>query len=227
MNKLIWLFFIFLLVASPTTFCQPKEMMPHSKPIIGSAPASFGSTHFIVGYTGDVAQKTTADIGNTESTTDILFSPDDNIREQLLQLIKEEQKAIKVAAFSFTDQQLMDGLCDAHARGVKVEIISDPSSLQDKNSKIIPLCNKKIPIYIYNPQYTRAHGPSCMHHKFIIFEENKKKESIVWTGSLNLTRAACERNQENVLIVRDTKTVKKFSQQFEHLKKRAKRHIDS
>src|SRR2546428_3942766 len=90
--------------------------------------SSFGKTHFIltqptraipisdtVPYDSvqekkqDTKQNTVAPLHGIE----ILFSPDDNVRARLLQLIEKEQGAICIAIFMITDPEIANALCHA------------------------------------------------------------------------------------------------------------------
>lgn len=195
---------------------------------------SFGRTHFIVGYTQpEPESQTHAKPGRTSAGTGavdqhdfkrVLFSPDDDLRTELIALINAETKSIKIAIFTFTDKEVAQALLDAHNRGVAVQVIADSAYLRDQYSKIAWLQRHKIPIFTYNPHYKNVDARkqdllSIMHHKFVIFG-NAGKQSLVWTGSFNFTRSATLRNQENVVILDDAYVVERYSQQFERLKHR-------
>jgi HKD family nuclease len=201
----------------------------------GTVSSQFGKTHFIVGQSADqrselMGQKSGADSqANPNSGTrrsvikksEIFFSPDDNVRENLLQLIEQEQEAISIAVFVFTDKQIAHHLIDAAKRGIRVEIVTDSAGLRDRYNKIGHLCDNCIPIFVYNPQHGKAGLTSLMHNKFVIFRKNKNNLSHVWTGSCNFTRAACESNQENSILLTDDACTARFEKQFQELKKRS------
>ncbi len=63
-----------------------------------------------------------------------------------------------------------------------------------------------------------------LHHKFCIFGKNRDDAPLVWTGSFNFTFCATARNQENVLVIRDSIIINAFKNQFNIIKtKRASR----
>lgn len=193
---------------------------------ISKAPDTFGSTHFIIGCTNATVRKPKASgkISPNASSDNIqaLFSPDHNVRERLISFIANEKKSIKIAAFSFTDPDITDALCTARKKGIMVTVITDPNSLQDRGGKIGILCESGIEVRVYNANYAKNTAPSYMHHKFVIFQENENDLPILWTGSLNLTKSACNKNQENVTIIRDAKTIADFKAQYEILLERSK-----
>jgi HKD family nuclease len=201
----------------------------------GEVPSQFGKTHFIVGQSADqrselMAQKSGAGSRESQNSgtrrsvikkSEIFFSPDDNVRENLVQLIEQEEEAISIAVFVFTDKQIAHHLIDAAKRGVQVEIVTDSAGLRDRYNKIGHLCDNCIPIFVYNPQHGKAGLTSLMHNKFVIFKKNKNNLSHVWTGSCNFTRAACESNQENSILLTDDVCTARFEKQFQELKKRS------
>lgn len=131
------------------------------------------------------------------------FSPKDDIRKILIDHINKETKAIWCAAFRLTDPSITQALIEAYQRKVKLIFVIDKEGFSALYSKFLYLFSIGIPIYIYPPiiidqmQYNYQEG--LMHNKFFVFHE----QQIVWTGSFNFTKAAQERNQENIVIIYD------------------------
>ena len=191
-------------------------------------PDSFGRTHFIVGFPHEkveatrkaAQQKPIKKSLKANAVKKVLFSPDDNLQQALIEYINNENKQIRVAIFCFTDKDIAQALIDAHNRGIDVEIVTDPAQLKDRYSKMSLLQDSAIKVYEYNPNYVKDMRSNIMHHKFVIFGRKGSDLARVWTGSFNFTQAANKRNQENVLISADPEIVEKFCEQFELLKKR-------
>jgi phosphatidylserine/phosphatidylglycerophosphate/cardiolipin synthase-like enzyme len=95
-----------------------------------------------------------------------------------------------VQAYSFTSAPITHALLKAHRRGIKVEVILDKSQKNQKYSSFTFLTNTGIPTYI-DAEHTIA------HNKIILIDR-----SVVITGSFNFTKAAEEKNAENLLIIR-------------------------
>lgn len=192
-----------------------------------NVPEGFGKTHFIAGFPHETATHKTSKNKRGQSTSPaektVLFSPDDNLQQALIDLIGKECASIKVAIYTFTDKDIAQALIDAHKRGVEVQIVTDPCQLKDRYSKCLALKEKGIKVFEYDPTYIKDMRSNLMHHKFAIFGCDKQKDCCVWTGSFNFTQAACKRNQENALIVKDAYAVKRFSDQFELLKQRCRK----
>lgn len=90
-------------------------------------------------------------------------------------------------------------LLRAHERGVKEEeIILDKNQRTKRYSSATFLANQKIPVYIDG-----QHG--IAHNKVMIIDRK-----IVITGSFNFTRAAEERNAENLLVIRSEDLAKAY-----------------
>ena len=189
------------------------------------APSSFGKTHFIVGVPPEhIIQEVIEP--KDDGTCCAYFSPDDDLQKLLCDHITNEQEAIDIAIFSFTDKKIAEALIRAHTQGIRVRIVTDPSGVHDRFSKILFLQENGIPIYVYNVRYkkkARATLNDIMHNKFVIFKKNNMQRSSVWTGSFNFTKSATLSNQENVMVSEQRLLVKQYNAQFSRLLSRSKR----
>jgi len=95
-------------------------------------------------------------------------------------------------------------LLKAHRRGTKVEVILDKSQKNQKYSSFTFLMNARIPTYI-DAEHTIA------HNKIILIDR-----SVVITGSFNFTKAAEEKNAENLLIIRSKELTKLYLDNWLH-----------
>jgi hypothetical protein len=84
---------------------------------------------------------------------------------------------------------LAQSLLEAHQRGVKVEAILDKSQKTARYTGATFLTNAGIPVFIDS-----AH--SIAHNKIIVLDGETEI-----TGSFNFTKAADEKNAENLLVV--------------------------
>ncbi len=155
-----------------------------------------------------------------------LFSPRDNIRQYIIELIKNEQKEIKIAIYSFSDKYIMQELIKAKKRNVKIDIILDSSNLYDRPEKIFALYNNGINLSVFNTSALMKKKSKSkksllplMHHKFIIFEKNINNKSILLTGSFNLTYSANVLNCENIVILDDVLLLELYNSEFNNIKK--------
>lgn len=187
--------------------------------------SDFGKTHFIVGYPHH-KQKTFAIKEQPKKVIRkqrVLFSPDDNIKQELLDLINNEQERIQVAVYSFTDKVLANALIAAKKRGIEVEVITDPTQYLERYNKTPMLKDNGVSVLVYQPNHKKVKTlANLMHNKFAIFFNNKNNQSIVWTGSLNWTVSAQKSNQENIIVLYDRHVVERYQEQFGVLKKRCR-----
>ncbi len=125
-----------------------------------------------------------------EMATQVYFSPYGGATQAIIDQINNAKTEILVQAYSFTSAPLAKALVDAHKRGVKVEVILDKSQRKQQYSSATFLANMGVPTYIDSIH-------AIAHNKVMIID----KETVI-TGSFNFTKAAEEKNAENVLILK-------------------------
>ena len=129
---------------------------------------------------------------------EVCFTPGQDCSLQLIQEIEKERKAIWVQAYSFTSAPIARALLHAKNRGVEVKVILDKSQFKaEKYSASKFLDNQGIPVWI-------DAKPAIAHNKIFIFSDT------VVTGSFNFTKAAQEKNAENLLIIHDSQLTQKY-----------------
>jgi len=128
----------------------------------------------------------------------VCFSPDGKCTAAIVEQIDNAKFEILIQAHSFTSVQIAKALINAHKRGIKIEAILDKSNETGRYSSATFLSNNGIPVFI-DARHAIA------HNKIIIIDKE-----IVITGSFNFTRAAEEKNAENILIISSTELAKKY-----------------
>lgn len=155
-----------------------------------------------------------------------IFSPKDNVRKYIIELIKNEQKGIRGAIYTFSDKYIMQELIKAKKeRNVNVEIILDSSNIESRLEKMLFMQKNNLNLFIFNTPkiqpkkrgYKKAYQP-LMHHKFIIFEKNICDKSILATGSFNWTYSANLINCENLAILDDASLLELYNNEFINIK---------
>jgi phosphatidylserine/phosphatidylglycerophosphate/cardiolipin synthase-like enzyme len=141
-------------------------------------------------------QGTYLSLNNTP--TQVYFSPHGGCTDAIVKEIAKAKQEILVQAYSFTSKDIAEALVDAKKRGVHVEIILDKSNRSQRYSAADFTFNMGIPTYI-DAQHAIA------HNKVIIIDGK-----TVITGSFNFTKAAEERNAENLLILKDKDLAKHY-----------------
>ncbi|WP_246562449.1 phospholipase D family protein [Rickettsiella endosymbiont of Dermanyssus gallinae] len=117
---------------------------------------------------------------------------------QITDALDSAKKSISVQTYSFTSVPIAKHLVEAKKRGVVVKVILDKSQKSQKYSASRFLLNQHIPVWI-------DYKPAIAHNKIMIIDGQE-----VITGSFNFTKAAQNKNAENVLIIRDPILAKRY-----------------
>lgn len=118
------------------------------------------------------------------------FTPGEDCTSLIVQQINNAKSSVLVQAYSFTSEPIIAALSHAKQRGVDVRAILDKSNEQERYSAATFLVNHGIAVLIDDK-------PAIAHNKVMVLDG-----ADVITGSFNFTKAAQERNAENVLIIR-------------------------
>ena len=121
----------------------------------------------------------------------VYFSPNGGCTETIVKELDRASSEIKVQAYSFTSRPIAKALVDAHKRGVRVDVILDKSNASTKYSAADFTANMGIPTLIDDRH-------AIAHNKIMVIDQ----ETVI-TGSFNFTKAAEEKNAENLLVIRD------------------------
>ena len=148
----------------------------------------------VAGFSGAPAPHVVQAVG----TIEVAFSPKSGATEIVVKAIGEARRSILVQAYSFTSAPIAKALVDAKARGVEVQVILDKSQNSEKYTSATYIANHDIPVRI-DTQHAIA------HNKVMICDELN-----VVTGSFNFTKAAEEKNAENVLVLRGNEELAKL-----------------
>jgi phosphatidylserine/phosphatidylglycerophosphate/cardiolipin synthase-like enzyme len=141
----------------------------------------------------------------------VCFSPKGGCTEAIVNEISHAKSEIYVQAYSFTSVSIAKALVDAHKRGIKVEAILDKSQKKERYTSATFLANSGIPTYIDSKH-------AIAHNKIMVID----KETVI-TGSFNFTKAAEEKNAENLLILKN----KEMASQYLMNWSKHKNHSDS
>jgi phosphatidylserine/phosphatidylglycerophosphate/cardiolipin synthase-like enzyme len=131
-----------------------------------------------------------ADLLLDRTPVKVLFSPNGGCTEAIVDQIDQARSAVLVQAYGFTSLPIAKALLKAQRRGVRVEVILDKSQRTRRPSPAAFLANAGIPTFI-DAEHAIA------HNKVMIIDDR-----TVISGSFNFTRAAEERNAENLFIIR-------------------------
>ena len=142
-------------------------------------------------------------IETDDSTVSIYFSPKSNTYENgIKDLIVNAQEYIYIPIFYLTHKDLAKELMNAKDRGVEIKIILDATAARNKYSMHRLLRENGIAVKVEN-------FGGKMHIKSIIVDD----EYLV-SGSMNLTKAGNTKNDENTIIIKNSKLSKEYKKYF-------------
>jgi phosphatidylserine/phosphatidylglycerophosphate/cardiolipin synthase-like enzyme len=125
----------------------------------------------------------------------VYFSPAGGATDAVVREVNAAQQQILIQAYSFTSVPIAKALVDAHKRGVTVVAVLDKANETDKYSAATFLVNAGI-----RPLIDDQHA--IAHSKVMVIDS-----ATVITGSFNFTKAAEERNAENLLVITEAPEV--------------------
>jgi phosphatidylserine/phosphatidylglycerophosphate/cardiolipin synthase-like enzyme len=135
----------------------------------------------------------------TAPPVEVHFSPKGGCTDVVVRELDRAQKAILVQAYSFTSAPIAKTLVNAYKRGVDVRVILDESQRTEKYSSADFVAHAGIPVWI-DAKHAIA------HNKVMVIDGQ-----VVITGSFNFTKAAEEKNAENLLVIRDRSLAGKYA----------------
>ncbi len=151
----------------------------------------------------------------------VYFTPRDNIKQHLIELISHERKSIEATMYMLTDKEIAAAFVDAYVRGVQILLILDQASMSERFGKGLWLQKNGIPILVHQVTSSNPFQLPIMHHKFFIFGYNDLyKKSLLWTGSFNCTQCAAKFNDENVILCDDISVINEYRICFKQLSQR-------
>lgn len=141
-----------------------------------------------------------ATVGGQSLELWLLPDPRGHALGELRKKIRNANRSIKIALFTFTHPGLIEEVIDAHKRGIQVSIVVDLHSGLGASSKAIDLLRTAgVPVLL-------SQGIQLLHHKFIYIDE----QTLV-TGSANWTKAAFYKNSDCILALHHlTKEQRRF-----------------
>src|SRR6266446_5199439 len=131
----------------------------------------------------------------------VYFSPSGGATDAVVREVNTASQQVLVQAYSFTSALIAKALVDAHKRGLTVLAVLDKSNETEKYSAATFLINVGIQTLI-DAQHAIA------HNKVMVIDS-----ATILTGSFNFTKAAEEKNAENLLVIQDAPELVKAYEQ--------------
>lgn len=141
----------------------------------------------------------------TNRTVEAWFSPKADCPSRIRSFLAQATRTVDICVFTITDDRLTSAVLEAHARGVKIRIITDNDKAADLGSDADQFLQAGVQLRVDRTPYH-------MHHKFAIVDGG-----LLLNGSYNWTRGAATSNEENFIISDDKTLVAAFSAAFNKL----------
>jgi phosphatidylserine/phosphatidylglycerophosphate/cardiolipin synthase-like enzyme len=127
----------------------------------------------------------------TSARVAVYFSPSGGATDTVVRELNAATTQILVQAYSFTSAPIAKTLVEAHKRGVTILAVLDKSNETKKYSAATFLMYGGIQTLI-DDQHAIA------HNKVLVIDS-----ATVLTGSFNFTKAAEQKNTENLLVIKE------------------------
>jgi len=163
---------------------------------------------FLDGHFGEITRSETPHPTLTIDSTrvDNFFSPDDGALSQIASVLNGAEESIHFLTFSFTTNELGDIVREKAEAGLTVRGVMDEEQVSsNQGTEYDPFKQAELDVRIDGIE-------GQMHHKVFIVDE-----SIVIVGSYNFSRAAEERNDENLLIIYNEAIAQQFMLEFQRV----------
>ena len=142
-------------------------------------------------------------LGNSE--IEVYFSPQYKSSSRIVQIINNAKKYIFVPSFLITHKNIAEALANAKKRGVDVKIILDGNSSGTRNTKHQYLRANLIPLKFEN-------YAGKLHSKTMIIDD----EYLIM-GSMNFSNSGENKNDENMLVIKNPELAKNYRDFFMYL----------
>ncbi len=136
-----------------------------------------------------------------------LFSPQDKIKEKIIESVNSAQHTIEIAVFIFKSGDIAESLLSAKKRNVNIRILLDAKQGRNQNIILDFLEDEG-----FNIQYLKGRVGGFMHNTFAIFDGK-----LVITGSYNWTEHSEKFNYENIILTDNSNIVDQFQKEFDIL----------
>lgn len=148
---------------------------------------------------------------SAEQSIDVLFSPDGGCEDRIVAEVGEAGKHVRVQMYIFNSKAIAEAIIAAKKRGVVCEIIADKSEEAKVYGRLPSLSRAGVKVLI-DAEHEVA------NNKIMLIDDD-----TLITGSYNYTKAAEEKNAENLLIIKNHPEVfGKYSANYDAHKAHAK-----
>ncbi len=156
-------------------------------------------------HTNKVKHNTPRNFKIDSSEVEIYFSPTDKTSIRIIELIKNAKTYVYMPTFLITHTDISNELIKAKERGVDVRIIIDANSINTRNTKHPKL--RENGILVKTENYAGK-----LHSKLIIIDD-----TYIISGSMNFSNSGENKNDENLVIIKNSKIAKAHKNFFLYL----------
>lgn len=141
-----------------------------------------------------------------DSNIEVYFSPQDNvITDKVLGYVNNAKKYIYMPVFVITHKPLETALLKAKERGVDVKLIVDATNVYATKSSVQALRAAGVQVKVEN-------YAGKLHSKSMIIDDE-----FILAGSMNFSRSGESRNDENMLIIQNSRLAVFYRDFFKYL----------
>ncbi len=137
---------------------------------------------------------------------EIYFCPEDSCADHVKEELNKAKKSIRFMIFSFTHNGIANILLLKHLENISIQGIMETRQISE-HSKF-----EVLQYQLGSEAVIKDSNPHNLHHKVFIIDG----ETVI-TGSFNPTAGGDERNDENLIIIRDRGIAGRFGEEFEQL----------
>lgn len=212
-RTILGLIFIIILVLGAFGIIDLAAVDDAVEPVLGSRPFMTVPTPTVFGGAASVAEVVDDASGASDWWSVYFTTPgleENYIAEELISLIDAAQTSIHIASFEFNLDEVAEALIEAHERGVEVQWVTDDehgidADEEDGHGQFEMLEDAGIEVI-------DDHRGALMHNKFWIFDQ-----SIVWTGSTNITHNGTLLNNNNVIVFDSFEIAEIYELEFQEM----------
>jgi phosphatidylserine/phosphatidylglycerophosphate/cardiolipin synthase-like enzyme len=137
------------------------------------------------------------------------FSDQDRIADRIIAAINRTRDSLDIAVYSITQPDIAAAIEQAHARGVRIRVVSDEQQSGGYHSEVDFLRSHGIAVRLSGGFRGQR---SYMHNKFAVFDDR-----VIETGSFNWTTSASSYNFENAIFIENPEVAARYEKEFQHL----------
>lgn len=140
------------------------------------------------------------------SNISVYFSPKNNVYNEVIEKeVRNAKKEIFISIFYLTDRNLINELVQAKNRGVEVLVLLDALCANGFKDRVYSLRDAKIPVIVEN-------WGGKNHEKTMVIDS-----STLLIGSSNFSKSGFYKNDENILLIKDSQVASFYRDYYLYL----------